>query len=376
MKTTRKKFITQGIYAGMALTGVTALISACGGIRRASLRDTENMVTAGDILPPEKAEILRLASLAPSGHNSQPWVVKVISPEEWTLCADQSRRLPAVDPDNRELLLSMGAFLENLSLAAGSLGYAADIRITARTPQDTEIARITVRSDTARPYPPGRLSSRSTVKQGFLDRELSRADVRHLSESLQEHCVYFHKRSQHARCISEGTVEAFRIQSMRDDAQRELVQWIRLSSDHARRRMDGLTTESMGITGIGGLIVRNFMKPEDFLTPGNRQRGIDMTARLTGEGAGWMVVTGYPGGAAGLIETGRRFQRMVLLARERMIAIHPMTQMLEEPSGRQSLGMNHSGNFDPQFILRVGYLSSYPEPVSLRRPVSWFVERG
>ncbi|HQO04161.1 MAG TPA: nitroreductase, partial [Spirochaetota bacterium] len=147
MKTTRKKFITQGIYAGMALTGVTALISACGGIRRASLRDNENMVTAEDILPPEKAEILRFASLAPSGHNSQPWVVKVISPEEWTLCADQSRRLPAVDPDNRELLLSMGAFLENLSLAAGSLGYAADIRITARTPQDTEIARITVRSD-------------------------------------------------------------------------------------------------------------------------------------------------------------------------------------------------------------------------------------
>jgi hypothetical protein len=375
MKTTRKGFITQGIYAGMVLTGITALISACGGITRASLRDNENNVP-GDILTPDKAEILRLASLAPSGHNSQPWKIKALSPEELILCADHSRRLPAVDPENRELLLSLGAFLENLSIAAGSLGYAADIRITARTPQDTEIARITLRRETARPYPPERLSRRSTVKQGFLDRELSGGDVRYLSESLPGHCVYFPKGSQHARCISEGTAEAFRAQAMRDDAQRELVQWLRLSGDHARCRMDGLTTEGMGMTGIKGWAVRTFMDPEDFLTPANRQRGIDMTARLTSEGAGWIVITGYPGGVAGLIETGRRFQRMALLARERMIAIHPMTQMLEEPSGRQFLAANHRGDVDPQFILRVGYLERYPDPASLRRPVSWFVERG
>jgi hypothetical protein len=28
--------------------------------------------------------------------------------------------------------------------------------------------------------------------------------------------------------------------------------------------------------------------------------------------------------------TGRRFERMFLLAKERMVAVHPMTQMLEE----------------------------------------------
>lgn len=375
MKTTRKDFITQGIYAGLALSGVTALISACGETGRGSLRYETGTLSA-DVLPTLHGEILRFASLAPSGHNSQPWLVKISSPDEWILCADRSRRLPAVDPDNRELLLSMGAFLENLSLAAGSLGYGADIRITARTPQDTEIARVTVKRDTARPYPLARIRGRSTVKRNYLNRELSAADVRYLTAPLSGHFFYFPKDSRHSRCISEGAAEAFRLQSMRDDAQRELVQWIRLSDDHARRRMDGLTAESMGITGIGGLIVRNFMKPEDFLTRGNRQRGIDMTARLTTEGAGWIVVTGYSGGVAGIIETGRRFQRMALLARDRMIAIHPMTQVLEEPSGRQALSMNHSDNFDPQFILRVGYLERYPEPVSLRRPVSWFAVRG
>jgi hypothetical protein len=28
----------------------------------------------------------------------------------------------------------------------------------------------------------------------------------------------------------------------------------------------------------------------------------------------------------------------------------------------------------PQFVLRVGYIDKYPEPTTLRRPVSWFVK--
>ena len=61
------------------------------------------------------------------------------------------------------------------------------------------------------------------------------------------------------------------------------------------------------------------------------------------------------------------------MARERMIAVHPMTQMLEEETWRKEIASKHRPGLLPQFILRVGYLDSYPDPVSLRRPVSWFV---
>ena len=64
---------------------------------------------------------------------------------------------------------------------------------------------------------------------------------------------------------------------------------------------------------------------------------------------------------------------MALLARERNIAIHPMTQFIEEESGMNQITANHQANMIPQFLLRVGYLKKYPEPVSLRRPVEWFV---
>ena len=64
---------------------------------------------------------------------------------------------------------------------------------------------------------------------------------------------------------------------------------------------------------------------------------------------------------------------MALLARERNIALQPMTQYLEEAAGQNQITANHSNDMYPQFILRVGYLKRYPKPVSLRRPVSWFV---
>ena len=141
--------------------------------------------------------------------------------------------------------------------------------------------------------------------------------------------------------------------------------------DHYR---DGLTVEGMEIRGFKGWFVRNFMQPEDFMKPNFREQGVDHTATLARQGGGWLVITSEGRTLADLIETGRRFERMALLARERNIAIHPMTQYLEEETGVNQIAANHQASMIPQFLLRVGYLKHYPEPVSLRRPVSWFVQ--
>jgi nitroreductase len=74
-------------------------------------------------IPEHIAQILRYASLAPSSHNTQPWRVKIISDSEFIIQSDSTRWLPKVDPDNRELLLSIGAFWENLDQAALAFGF-------------------------------------------------------------------------------------------------------------------------------------------------------------------------------------------------------------------------------------------------------------
>jgi hypothetical protein len=129
----------------------------------------------------------------------------------------------------------------------------------------------------------------------------------------------------------------------------------------------------MEIRGFKGWFVRNFIKPQDFMKPSFRKQSVDLTAKLARQGGGWLVITSEGQTVADLIDSGRRFERMTLLARERKLAIQPMTQYLEEKEGLEQIAADHAASVIPQFILRVGYLKNYPDPVSLRRPVSWFV---
>ena len=121
--------------------------------------------------------------------------------------------------------------------------------------------------------------------------------------------------------------------------------------------------------------MRLTLENEDFIVidAQDGQKGIEKTIEQAGQGAGWLVITSPGNKALDLIDTGRRFQRMALIARERNIAIHPMTQTLEEKQGQANIKSNHRPETIPQFMLRVGYVDKYPNPVSLRRPVKWFV---
>jgi hypothetical protein len=71
---------------------------------RADLKQIDNNKT----LKPDEREILFLASLAPSGHNTQPWLVRYLEPYHWIIGNDRTKWLPAVDPDRRETMLSIG----------------------------------------------------------------------------------------------------------------------------------------------------------------------------------------------------------------------------------------------------------------------------
>jgi nitroreductase len=324
-------------------------------------------------IDPALTRILHYASLAPSGHNSQPWHVKLVEDGKLIISVDSDRRLPAVDPNNREVMLSLGAFVENLSLAAGQMGYEAEIEIKAGNPFDQEILEVTLRKARPVPYPLERITSRMTAKHGYRSTDLRKGDVDALSEPLGGRLFYFPRGSEHARCIQDGTVESFRVQTDRDEAQRELVRWLRLSREAEEKHRDGLTTESMEIRGLKGWYVRNLTSPEDFMKKSMRKRSVEQAARLAAEGGGWFVITSPGSSVTDLIEAGRGFERMALLARERGVAIHPMTQILEEEIGRGSIASHHDAGMLPQFVLRVGYLDKYPDPVSPRRPVGWFV---
>jgi FtsP/CotA-like multicopper oxidase with cupredoxin domain len=72
--------------------------------------------------------LLGYAVLAPSRHNTQPWMFE-IEGDEVRVYVDAARALPAADPDGRQLLMACGAALVNLRVAAHHFGHATSAEI-------------------------------------------------------------------------------------------------------------------------------------------------------------------------------------------------------------------------------------------------------
>lgn len=90
------------------------------------------MTAVRDASPHVRAahHLVRAAVLAPSLHNSQPWLF-ACSDNALLLYADGRRRLPFCDPYGRQLVISAGAALFNLRLAIGVPAATKPVRASA-----------------------------------------------------------------------------------------------------------------------------------------------------------------------------------------------------------------------------------------------------
>ncbi len=245
------------LAAGSLLAGAGSIIAACSGVSRSNMPGPGVAEQTHHRLDKVRNAVLYYASLAPSGHNSQPWYVRVLDQNQWIIGADPLRRLPAVDPRNREALLSIGAFAENLALAAGTFGLKAKMELLAADPFKQDILKVDLSQAKPVDYPLQRITGRMTVKHGYLSDEIKKEDLKVLTKPFNGRMFYFPRATEHADCIAEGAIENFRRESQRDDAQKELVQWLRLSNKDAQRYRDGLTVEGMEILGFKGWFVKS-----------------------------------------------------------------------------------------------------------------------
>jgi hypothetical protein len=367
----RRKFITLA-GATIVIAGVTYyLLSDKSNFVRADSKPTE---TTKIPLHPDERQILFLASLAPSGHNTQPWFVKYIEPFHWIIGNDKSRWLPAVDPTQRETILSIGAFLQNLEYAASNLGYNCQFNILASTNQDENIVDVKLTKKTGIiKYDIEQIKHRRTIRSNYLSDVLTKEDSAYLINGETDFIHYIPNTEKEHVWLNEQTIEANRIQAYRDAAQSELANWIRFSSKDAEKNMDGLTLAGMEIEGIPAWYLRNFYGKNDVMKKSFREQSIDKVVKQVSKSAGWLVITSKDNSVATLLETGKRLQRLWLKLRDKNIAIHPMTQIIEEASTNQILNKSIGISEPVQFILRTGYIKNYQEPVTLRRSIDRFV---
>jgi hypothetical protein len=370
MKIARRDFMK--MTGGAILMASIPGLYGFGGIVRSDLKD-DNLDQLAKLLSRDEYEILGLASLAPSGHNAQPWTIRVIEPGRWILGSSKQRWLPGVDPSNRELMLSIGAFLKNLELAAGIKGYSVDVDVLSIDFMDTSIAEIKLKESKTVPFTLEKIKTRRVFRGNMLTQPISVGDINYITSGNRDDFMYFPKDSKEAQYLGQSTIEANRTQSSRNAAWVELSNWIRWSNSDARKFRNGLTPASMNITGLAGWFVRNFYNKRTVLSDDFKKKSIDLVTSQVANSGGWIVITSSLSDISSVISTGSKFQDMMLKTRERMIAVHPMTQVLEEQPFMNTISKDLGTYKKIQFVLRVGYLKKYPDSVSLRMPVSWFV---
>jgi hypothetical protein len=308
--------------------------------------------------------LVQWAVLAPSSHNTQPWLFRMRG-DALELCADTGRALPNVDPERRELVMSCGAALYHVRLAMRYYGHVpavellpdpsdpillARIRIGARllpTREEVLLFEAIPRRHTYRgPFAPQELSF--TVLQA-LERAaaVEGATIRLVTDPDEKHAV--------ADLVATGD----RRQAGRRAVRREIAAWMQANES---RRNDGIPGYALGMGGLASriapFVVRNF----DW---GSSRAESDFDLAV---GSPALLVLSTRGNdVRAWMRAGAAVARMLLRANVDGVSASFLNQPIEESGLRLVLADLLDIAGEPQLLLRVGYGAA--GKATPRRPV-------
>jgi nitroreductase len=313
------------------------------------------------------AFLLNYAILAPSTHNTQPWKF-MLTPEGVHVFADYSRRLPAVDPQNRELLMSVGAAIFTLRAAACRFGFSASVRYnySGDSEQPLAVVRIEPREhitngdfDLLTLFPA--IVERHTNRRPFLHSRIPEsvlALVRDMSAGSRA-ALTVSTDGKINEQVGDMVAAAERIQFDVPEFRADWSAWLRRA---ATDEGDGIPGDALGMNPVSTLLapwaVRTFRM-------GNRQAAIDRNLCVEAPG---LVVIHSEDNVPHWLEAGELLQKLLLTMTREGLHQSYFNIPVQVPELRQRLRtlMNVPGL--PQAILRIGYSLSAPV-LTPRRPL-------
>jgi len=363
-KLSRRRFLAAAAAAGtMAALGEALVTYAPWQDYEAQARRTWNTPFQTEAaVPVQMREMVRYATLAPSGHNTQPWRFALLG-DTIRILPDYSRRLPAVDPQDRELWISLGCALENLVIAAGAAGYEADV--TYPTPDADRLTVHLSRSPAHGPTPlfeaiPHRQNNRSL----YDGRAVPPAETKKIEAVMSGAGVstLIFTDTRHKEALIEYIKAGDRRQFGDPAFVAELVSWIRFNKPEALHSLDGLYTRCTGNPDVPRWLGRRF------LTAASAGSQADTSARKARSSSGLIVIASASDDKRHWVETGRLYERLALTLTALGIQVAFLNQPAEVTGLRSQfqsyLGL---GTAQPQLLLRFGFADALPH--SLRRPV-------
>lgn len=312
--------------------------------------------------PALASDLIRYATLAPNGHNTQPWRFR-IDRQRIDILPDLSRATPVVDPDNHHVFVSLGAAAANLALASAARGQPGFARFD---PVDGAVRFEFASGQAAGSALFDAIPARQSTRADFDGRAVGTADLAMLANAAAVPGVDLVLLTDRIRIDHLRDLVVAGNSAQRGDPAfvRELKSWLRFNPRQALATGDGLYSATSGSPGLP-----DWLGPEafDWLSTASAQnRGY---ARQIRSSAGIAVFVGAAADPANWVAVGQSCQRFALQATALGLKTAFINQPVEVASLRPELAalVGLPGR-RPDIVMRFGYGPTMPW--SPRRPVA------
>ncbi len=302
--------------------------------------------------------LLQYAILAPSSHNAQPWTFHATS-EGVEIRADYSRRLAVVDPDDRELMLGLGAAIANLRIAAAHFGFETTILQTRNAETPGMIAFVAFREtsqtdEELRTLFPA-IKQRHTNRQPFEHEPVEPEVLERICDIVERYpetlrLIVPHDRERIADLVAGADERLMSASAYR----RELAGWVHPGS---AGREDGMTFDGLGIGPGGNWVLRHVD-----VGPVQAKRDRNLI-----ESAAALIVVTAEDDRVALVEAGEIMENLLLTVTREALHYSFFNCLIEVPDLRQQLWALLGTARPPQLLLRVGHARTSPRPMPRRK---------
>lgn len=370
MAKTRRKFLT--------LVGGGVVVAATGAGVFATTRTPHKALAPWRDAGNKRYEDPRLralsyAVLAPNPHNRQPWLAELIGARQLTLYPDTTKLLPQTDPFARQIIIGFGCFIELLVQAAAAEGFVADVTlfpqgVDERKLDGRPVAAVTLAASSSIAPDPlfAHVLARRSHKEPFdATRAVDNDALDTLLGSVEGEVVAA-TTSDTARVatLRELTYEAWVTETSTPAKMQESIDVMRFGKTAINTQPDGI---DMGGAVLEALNLAGLLTPATLADPTSQATasGYDLYRRICETAQAYVWLSTAANTRADQVAAGRAWLRVNLAATGIGLAVHPLSQALQEYSQmRPHYESIHTlladGQQTVQMLGRLGYADAVP----------------
>ncbi|WP_225730259.1 MULTISPECIES: hypothetical protein [unclassified Nocardia] len=282
---------------------------------------------------------------APSAHNTQPWTLTYRN-DSVEIGWNPAHSLPASDPGGRDLLLSLGAFVECCLIVCADAGLCVGFEADRAERRIGRLVPAASRYGTS--FTTADIRCRASHRGAYLPGTMDEAVLARLADIAAPAGLRLLPGADLRKLLYEADFEMFGNPSVVG----ELHDWLRLTPHHPNYRRDGLTDRALSLSRSEAFGLRLALGAYPALRRAGLPRLLAAASRGPLDDECEVLVLIGPPDEADTVALGRVLLRIWLTLSRNGYATHPLSQLIDSARTREQLS-RATGIDDPARLLHI-----------------------